>query len=142
MAGTSKADYTVTIRFQSFTIPPFETLITTQSCCVPDPIPGSGCSFSCNSTLLVCIRTADQPLNDNSCPLGQILAPADPNITEITGTFRGRWEVCHLSVLLTRRLLATTSYCFLGNCSVLYLHLPLRSKHYYRGDRSSHHQPP
>ena len=99
------ADFVFTVQFSMFTFAdptPLQRTVLGACCVAPeDPVSGT-CADSCNTTLLVCIRDADHPLADNSCPLGEILAPADPSIMELTGTFPGPWLVsicCMLNAL-------------------------------------------
>lgn len=96
LAGVG-ADFVFTVQFPLFQFPsgtPQRTVIDNQCCvCCEDPVSRT-CPASCNSTLLVCIRDVDHQLNDNSCSLGELFAPADPtNVMQLSGTFQGPWEV-------------------------------------------------
>ena len=95
-AGVS-ADFVFTVQFPLFRFSsgssPQRTVRDQCCVCCEDPI-SETCPASCNSTLLVCIRDADHPLTDNSCSLGEIVAPVDPaTIMQLSGTFQGPWEV-------------------------------------------------
>ena len=89
-----RADFTITVQFQSFSTNSSVERLATGSCCADCGSTTSVCCPSaCNSTVLVCLREADHPIADNSCPLGEIAAPADPNTEKLSGTFQGPWEV-------------------------------------------------